>query len=385
MAFQESSAPLVAHVIFRLDVGGLENGLINIINHMPVDRYRHAIVCLSTYTDFRKRLKEPGRVPIVAINKREGKDLAAYLRLWRVFRSLRPDIVHTRNLGTLEGAIVAALAGVPRRIHGEHGWDVVDLHGDRRKYRVLRRICRPFVSRYMAVSEHLAGWLTEQVGISSQRMEQIYNGVDSTKFHPHGNGREPLPIPGFADTDTVVVGTVGRMCAVKDQVTLAKAYVRLVGASPSAAQRLRLVMVGDGPLLEDVRRIVEAADVHSHVWLPGKRDDVARLLRGFDVFVLPSLNEGISNTILEAMATGLPVVATDVGGSRELVQSGETGALVPAGDSDIMAQAIETYCNSAELRKRHGRAGRRRVKEKFSMQVMVQGYAALYDGVLGTS
>ena len=112
--------PLIAHVIYRFGIGGLENGLVNLINNMPAGRYRHAIICLTDYTDFRNRLKSQD-IPVIAVHKRDGKDFSAYVRLWKIFRKLRPDFVHTRNLGTVDVAIPAALAGVRYRIHGEHG------------------------------------------------------------------------------------------------------------------------------------------------------------------------------------------------------------------------------------------------------------------------
>jgi glycosyltransferase involved in cell wall biosynthesis len=129
--------------------------------------------------------------------------------------------------------------------------------------------------------------------------------------------------------------------------------------------------------------IVDSAGVGDIVWMPGERDDIPDVLKGIDVFVLPSLNEGISNTILEAMATGLPVVATDVGGNPELVQSEQTGFLVPAGDTDAMASAIRRYLERPELIVKHGKAARRMVEAEFGLQDMVDKYLAAYDAVMG--
>lgn len=131
--------PLVAHIIHRLDVGGMENGLVNLINHMPAERYRHAIVCMTRYTDFSQRIHRDD-VSLHALHKREGKDLGVHRRLHRLLRSLRPAIVHTRNLATLEAQATAAAAGVRARIHGEHGWDIGDLDGARTKHRLMRRL-----------------------------------------------------------------------------------------------------------------------------------------------------------------------------------------------------------------------------------------------------
>jgi glycosyltransferase involved in cell wall biosynthesis len=171
---------------------------------------------------------------------------------------------------------------------------------------------------------------------------------------------------------------------VKDPLTLARAFVRLMQATPGSEQRLRLVMVGDGPLRERARMLLAEAGVDQYAWLPGERNDVASIMRSFDLFVLPSLAEGISNTILEAMASGLPVLATAVGGSPELVQAGVTGTLVPRDDPESMARAMRAYAESAELCRRHGMEARRTIERRFGMDAMVNAYMAVYDQLLAT-
>lgn len=375
--------PLIAHAIFRLDVGGLENGLVNLVNNLPAERFRHAIICLEGFSErFRLRLKRAD-VEIHALGKRAGKDPALALRLFKLLRRLRPDILHTRNLGTLECQFVGAAAGVRHRVHGEHGWDVVDLHGDRRRYRWLRRASTLVVHRYVPMSRHLQRWLESRVGVPAERIVQIYNGVETARFAPGGPDRRAVLPAGFADADSVVVGTVGRLSAVKDQLTLARAFAHLVQESP-AASKLKLVVVGDGPLREPLRELVTSAGIESSVWLAGMRDDVPALLQALDVFVLPSLNEGISNTILEAMATGLPVVATDVGGNAELVLPERNGLLCPAQDPAAMAAALRRYVEDPALRAAHGAEGRQRVLREFALATMVERYSALYSELLAT-
>jgi sugar transferase (PEP-CTERM/EpsH1 system associated) len=372
--------PLIAHVIVNLDVGGLENGLVNLVNRIPAARYRQTIVCLTTYSDFKNRIRRDD-VEVFATRKRDGKDLGNYGRLWKLFRTLRPAIVHTRNLGTIDAVFPAKLAGVPAIVHGEHGWDVHDAAGTNTKYRWLRRVCAPLIDRQIAVSRDLAAWLTRRVRIPPERVIQVYNGVDTDKFRPAHGGRTGLPA-GFADPDSFVVGTVGRMAEIKDPVNLARAFRQLYEAAGSERRHLRLVMVGDGPLQEDVNRALAGSEARAVTWLPGRRDDIDEVLRGLDLFVLPSRNEGISNTILEAMATGLPVVATDVGGNPELVTAGSTGALVPAADASALAAALRGYVDAPELARTNGAAGRERVLRDFSIDTMVSKYLAIYDSVL---
>lgn len=378
-----AAPPLVAHVIYSLGVGGLENGLVNLLNHMPRDRYRHAIVCLQGYTDFSRRLHRDD-VPIYALGKREGKDWGLYRRLAGLLRQLRPDIVHTRNLAALEGQVVAAFSVQARRVHGEHGRDIFDVAGRNTKYNLLRRLVRPFVHRYTAVSLDLERWLVDAIGVPPGRISQIYNGVDIKKFSPRmgDSAAAPWP-PGFATPSQFVVGSVGRMAEIKDHPTLVRAAIELLQTQPALREGLRVAIIGDGPTRARCETLVEKAGLQDCFWFAGEREDIPALMQGMNLFVLPSLGEGISNTILEAMATALPVVATRVGGNIELVAEGINGTLVPAADPRAMARAIGAYLMDPALVQRQGLANRKKVESQFSMQSMVHGYMSVYDCVLG--
>jgi sugar transferase (PEP-CTERM/EpsH1 system associated) len=374
--------PLIAHVVYRFDVGGLENGVVNLINQLPRESYRHAVVALTEVTDFSGRVRRDD-VRFVALNKRPGHGFRLFPRLFGLFRELRPTVVHTRNLAALEASVPAWLAGVPVRVHGEHGRDMGDLEGTSRRYQRIRRLYRPFVSRYVALSKDLEQYLGRNVGVDSRRIVQIYNGVDTVRFAPPIAGRARIEGCPFTDDALWLVGTVGRLQEVKDQVTLAEAFVRAVKREP-ARTRMRLVIVGDGPLKPRVEKVLDAAGMRRLAWLPGARDDVPEILRGLDCFVLPSLAEGISNTILEAMSCGLPVVATRVGGNPELVDDGVTGRLVPPVDAEAMVAALSCYYDDPALARKHGRAGRHSVLQRFSLDRMVADYLHLYDGLIAS-
>ena len=372
--------PCIAHVVYRFDVGGLENGVVNLVNHLPSDSYRHAIVALTEVTDFRQRIRRDD-VQFFSLHKGPGHGFRLYPRLFKLFRDLAPAIVHTRNLAALEASVPAWFAGVPARVHGEHGRDVGDLDGSNRRYQRVRRLYRPFVTRYVALSKDLADYLRGPVGVASVRVAQIYNGVDTTRFAPAPHGRIPIAGCPFTAPDLWLVGTVGRMKDVKDQVTLAEAFAAAVRRHPAGA-RMRLVMAGSGPLRDRVDNVLAAAGLSDRAWLPGDHADVPDLLRGLNCFVLPSLAEGVSNTILEAMATGIPIVATRVGGNPELIDDGVTGRLVPATNAETMATAILGYFDDPALGRRHGRAARQVAVQRFSLERMVKDYQSLYDGLL---
>lgn len=373
-------APLIAHVLYRLDVGGLENGLVNLVNNLPSTQFRHAIVCLSDYTDFSKRITNPD-VALFAIRKPRGNSPRMHWRVWRLLRRLEPCLLHSRNLAALECQITAALAGVPARVHSEHGRDMGDLDGRNRVDLGIRRALRPLIHRTIALSRDLEKYLLDTVQVDGARLHQIYNGVDTNRFRPAAE-RPRLPHAMFDQPDTIVIGTIGRMEPVKDPLNLARAFVRCARSMPDLRERLRLVMVGDGSLRTQVEATLAAAGLSGQAWLPGARGGIDEILRGLDIFVLPSLSEGISNTILEAMASGLPIVATRTGGNPELVQDGETGLLPPPGNDEALAQAIMRYVREPGLRTSHGAHARQVALERYSLGNMVSRYADIYRELL---
>ena len=376
----DDKRPLIAHIIYRLDTGGLENGVVNLINHMPANLYRHAVIALTEVTDFKNRIQRDD-VLFISLNKAPGHGIWLFPKLFRIFRQLRPAIVHSRNLAALEAQLPAWAAGVPVRIHSEHGRDVEDINGSKTTYRWVRRFYRPFVSYYLALSRDLAQYLIGIIRVPPNKVLQVYNGVDSIRFHSGSADQTAVGCP-FSRPEHWLVGTVGRMQTVKDQPTLARAFIRALEIAPTLRQRLRLVMVGDGPLRDECRQLLETAGVGELAWLPGERKDIPEIMRGFDCCVLPSLSEGISNTILEAMASGLPVIATDVGGNADLVIAGKTGQVIPAADPEAMAQEIVHLATQTDIARNMGRAGRLVAEEKFSMKAMVAAYQGTYDKFL---
>jgi sugar transferase (PEP-CTERM/EpsH1 system associated) len=375
--------PLVMHIVYHFDIGGLENGIVNLLNHMPVHAYRHAVVSLTDVTGFSQRVRRDD-IEFIALHKRPGHGLWLYPRLYALMRERRPAIVHTRNLAALEAVVPAWLARVPVRLHGEHGRDMNDLDGGSRKYQWVRRAYRPFVSHYFALSRDLAGYLIGKIGVAHRRVTQVYNGVDIDVFTPAGV--QPAAIAGcpFDPARHWLVGTVGRMQAVKDQPTLVRAFLRALQQQPALRERMRLVIVGEGPLRAQCLLMLGQAGAAELAWLPGERDDVADVMRGLNCFVLPSLAEGISNTILEAMASGLPIIATAVGGNADLVTHGKTGEVVAPGDVEAMAGAVARFAGAPQQAAAMGRAGRAKVKAQFSLQAMVQSYRRAYDRHLAT-
>ncbi len=368
--------PLIAHVLFRFDYGGLENGVVNLINGLPAEAFRHAVIALTEATAFASRIARAD-VSVHALNKRAGNDPAMLLRLYRLLRTLRPAIVHTRNLPTIEGAFVARLAGVGRRIHGEHGWDVYDPDGSSRKYRALRRLMNPAIHRFVALSSELEEWLVRTVGIAPGKVVRICNGVDTEHFAPAPGARNASLHGGRFPSASVIVGSVTRFGAIKDPLNLVRAFV--AARREPLGSPLRLVMLGDGVLKADAERMLADAGLTADAWLPGSRDDVAPMLREFDIFALGSAREGISNTVLEAMASGLPVIASATGGNLELIEDGVSGRLVPPRDAAALTRALLEYASNPNLRAAHGAAARARARGSYSLRQMLAAYQELYN------
>ena len=182
----------MVHIVYRFDVGGLENGVVNLINRMT--DWRHAVVALTEAEPaFRARVQRDD-VSFMSLHQPPGHGYKTYPALLRVLRQLQPHVVHTRNLAALEMQVAAWWAGVPLRVHGEHGRDAEDPDGRSRKHQWLRRLYRPFVHHYVALSRDLDAYLVDTLGFSRRAVTQIFNGVDIDRFAPTAPPTRP---PGW--------------------------------------------------------------------------------------------------------------------------------------------------------------------------------------------
>jgi sugar transferase (PEP-CTERM/EpsH1 system associated) len=363
------SQKLVFHLIYRFDVGGLETVLVNLINSLPADDFKHVIVSLTDSSVQMKSSIKVNNVELIDLHKQPGNDPKIHFKLWQLFRQYRPNILHSYNIATLEYQFVAFLAGVPFRIHAEHGRDIFDLDGSNKKYQIFRRVLNPFVHYWIPVSQELATWLKQTVKIPEAKIKLIYNGIDLDLYKPVAR----LPKSVFT------VGTVGRAVPVKNQVMLIQAVELLLKQQPDLKNKLRLIIVGDGELLPKLRAYIDENQLQENIKLLGERHDVYEILKTIDLFVLPSLAEGIALTLLEAMASGLPIIATNVGGNPELITSGENGQLVPSQNVELLATAILSYLTDFSGCKKQGVISRKKVETNFSLHAMAQSYLTVYD------
>ncbi len=348
----------VAHVTLGLDVGGQERLLVEMARHRDMARFDWTVVVLGGRGILAEALEATG-VRVVALAEPAGFRLGLWRRLAELFRAEHLDVVHTHDDRPLIYGMPAAWwAGVPKRIHTQHHGR---LPGISWRQRFLIRRAARFADHFVCVSEDSARFMIEQ-GVAKERVRTIHNGIDLTRF----------AFQGPCDDGPIV--TVARLSPEKDVANLLRAAARVVAGDPQA----RFEIAGDGPCRAELVQLATELSLTDRVIFHGEVRDIPALLARARLFVLPSQTEGISLTLLEAMARGLPVVATRVGGTPEVVEAGVTGMLVPARDPEALAQAILALLADRERGRQMGRAGRTRVENYFDIRTMTNRYEALY-------
>jgi sugar transferase (PEP-CTERM/EpsH1 system associated) len=362
----------ILHVVHSFSAGGLENGIVNIINRSP-EHLVHELCLLSKSGEFIHRLKRP--VLVHEMNKKSGNSLRLVLQLRELFRNCKADIIHTRNWSAFDGVAALCLMPRPALIHSEHGRDMSDPEGTLYRRNLARRLSAFRARRFVAVSKDLYTWLRDTVRIPISKLTLIPNGVDSERFSP-GRDFELRRELGIGASE-FVVGAIGRLDPIKNHQGL----IRAVQLLQENGHPVRLVIVGDGPLRSDIECSAQSSLVAPKALVLGYRPDVERFYRIFDAFVLNSFAEGMSNTLLEAMASGLPIVCTAVGGNVELFPNPQTGVLVRAGEDRALAEALYKYLTSTHERSMNADRARHLAVENFSIRNMIHEYTSLYESV----
>ncbi|MBC7360633.1 MAG: glycosyltransferase [Desulfacinum sp.] len=359
--------PRIVHVLSSFHTGGMERVVASLVGRLR--EYEHVLVCMSR-AGAATGLLPPG-TPVVELDKPPGNPPFFLVRLAAELRRWRPDLLCTYNWAGMDAVAAARLGGVGPVLHNEHGWVMDDLDGRNGKRLVVRRLLSSGMDAVVCVSKQMEHWLSRIVRVRCP-VVQIYNGVDTELFRP-GDGpgtlRRELGLPD----DSFLLGIVARLDPIKNHVCLFRAVDLLRRRHPG----VHLVVAGDGPMMEALR-----AQAGDGIHLLGERKDIPDILKNLDLFVLPSLMEGISMTLLEAMASGIPVAAFRVGGNPEIIEDGLTGCLLEDGDPELLARAVESYLRQPEKGREQGRRGRRAVLERFSLEAMTAAYDALYRSML---
>lgn len=302
--------------------------------------------------------------------------LSPVFRLRRLLAETAPDVVHTHNfLSHLHAAPAAGMLGIPV-VHTKHGRAV----NPGRLGAPLRRMLYERSARIVAVSAETAGRLAELSGIDRERIGVVYNGIDTGLLAPGDAAaekraaRRSLGLP----EEAIVIGAVSRLDPVKDHPAMLRAFARATDGRPDAL----FVIVGDGPKRGAIEALAAELALGDRLVMAGFREDVRPWLRAMDLFLQPSFREGLSLTILEAAAAGVPIVATAVGGTPEIIEDGASGTLVPAGDDEALAGAIGRFLADPAPFERMAAAALERARRLFSIEGMTAAYEKLYREVL---
>ncbi len=353
----------ICHLSVSLKTGGLERILAGMATHTDRTQYQMDFVAMREAGRFADEIRNAGGDVLTLGPMNRFRMLR---RLKAHFQSKGYDVVHTHNAYPhLYGTIAARAARVPVIVNTRHGQHI----GHGWKSRFLSRMAGYWSHRLIAVSDDAAALSIYPDGLPPSKVVRIWNGIDVSDFEFRGSSGRPLAV------------TVARLAPEKDIATAIEAIAIAVRAVPE----LRLRIIGDGELRSTLEQLVVRRNIEHHVEFLGERRDIPELLAECGFYVSSSLSEGISLTILEAMAVGLPVVATDVGGNREIVHQPDLGLLVPKADPARLAQAMIDMCQHRDRWGSMGRACRQRVVAHFDIRHMVSQYESLYRELLGQS
>ena len=359
----------IAHIFLTLKIGGMEKVGIDLIEKLDPRKYENHIICLDELGSLGQQLVDKG-YSIAVFHKGMGFKVKVIWKLVRYFKKNHIKIVHTNNPAPhFWGGIAAWLAGVKVRIHTKHGRNFS--HMPRRV--LLNRFSAFFSTKVITVSGDVARLTIDVEKVPRKKVKIIYNGIDVEHFKDDGFDQSYKKSLGFP-MDSYIIGSIARFNRDKDFETLVEAFAKIYTKYPHAW----LLLVGGGETLSDIKQLVNDLGLNQRVIFTGYRSDIKELLSLMDMYVLSTHTEGISISLLEALAMEKPAIATNVGGNGEIIEDRQNGILVPENDSDALAQSMATLIDNPELAREYGRKGRETVIEKFSLQNLVKEYEAIY-------
>lgn len=368
-----TQAPKIHYLLPELKLGGAEKHVIRLAAGLRKKGYEVGITCLFREGALAEEARGEG-IPLVCLNLpyRWGPATFLSLRQWLLAR--RPDILHTYLFGFhFFAGLPARLLKVPVIVSSRReiaGWQ-------KKRHRMLESLGNFFVDRVVCCSKAVEEWTLKKEYIQPERLVTLHNGVDMTRFNPS------LKNPGFRrnlgiPVNAFVVGTVANIAIEKGYPYLLEAAEQILRENP----RLWFLFVGFGPLEKEMKERARQIKGCEQIIFSGARSDIPELMREMDLFVLASIREGFPNVLLEVMAMGKPVVATDVGGIPELIESGTDGLLVPAKNGEALAEALRSLLKDPEKAGALGRSGQEKIRNHFSLDRMVEQYEALYLSLL---
>lgn len=366
------------YVINGLGVGGAERNLVEFLKHTDHQKYAVRVCSVGQGGPLQSDIEAMG-IPVDVLTKRQKFDVTLIFRLANLLRSTHTEIVTTILFyADVVGAFAARLAGVPTVVSWSAGSTPKGSKNSKLRHVLSYKIIRYFINTMVAVSDATREFMIRERSIPEERIVRVWYGVDLSKFSCGRNGITKRRELGLKETDRVI-GVVARLTEQKGHMYLIEAVAEIIDKFPN----LKVLFVGDGPLRTELVSKVERLGLHQNFFFLGTRHDVKELLHVFEIFVLPSLWEGLPNVLLEAMACAKPIIATAVDGSPEAVVHGDTGLLVPPRDPRALAQALTQLLSDPEKLDSMSRQARLRAEEFFSIQKQVENFDKLYDRLLG--
>ncbi len=362
----------VCHLVYSFEVGGLERVIANCIGALDSQKYRHTIIALTNVGDFFSEIK--GNVESYSLQKREGNDFGTHIKLYKVLKKIKPDVLHSYNLSTIEYQWVAFFTRIKLRIHAEHGRDSYDMLGDVKKYQILRKVMSPFINYFISVSEDLHGWLKNDVNISEKKLSLITNGIDTDYYQPFDNNKIHNNFDG-----KFIFGHVSRLHPIKNQEFLLESFKLACDNSEKFKETCILIIVGDGPDRDKLNeKVANSGTLQNRVIFTGSKKNVKDYYNLFDVFVMSSLAEGIPLTLLESMSMATPHLVTSVGGIKEVVTPDVTGISLDDNEKQFLSQKMIALFESKDELDNMASNARLRVVEQYSLHKMVDSYDRIY-------
>ncbi len=375
MEMFSQSRPRLLYVVNSLNPGGTER-LVEQMSQAFARELDVSVICLDEPGLWASGLRQRG-IPVHCMYRQPGLDIGIALKLARHCRRHRISIIHAHQCTPWFYAALSRLFySSPRLLLEEHGRFFPEVV-NRKRALFNKAVIGPLTHRFVAVSGDVRKRLVEYEGLLCSRIEVVYNGVVPNPALD-GTQRDPLRRSLGFGPDDFLVGTAGRFDPIKNLPML----LHGIASAREKTACFRGLLLGDGPIFEEIRELRDHLGLSDHVVMPGHRDDARRLIQCMDLFVLPSFSEGTSMALLEAMAAGVPVAVTAVGGNPEVVIGGQTGWVVPSGSVQDLASAILDAASHPQKAFEFGEAGRKRFEENFTREKMLQSYRMIYSELL---
>jgi glycosyltransferase involved in cell wall biosynthesis len=353
-----------------LSIGGLQQVIVNICRTINRDKFDISVLCLRDLGEFTMEVESMGIKVFYLPQKDKGTDYLSFLKVARILRNEKIDIIHTHNTQPfLDGTIGAFLSGVKTIVHTDHARDFPD----KKRYMVAEWLMSRFAYKVVGVSDHTSLNLIKYEHISPEKIITIFNGIDELKYN--------IKIDKMKKRKTLGIKLNGPVIGLGVRLSHQKGITHLLQAMPSIIKKipnLSLVIAGKGELLEELQMETNSLDIQDHVFWVGPRLDMPELLKLFDLYVLPSLWEGMPMVLIEAMASGCPIIATDVGGNSSVIKQGVNGSLIRAGNSAELAMEVVRVLSDKELIRKYISNSLNRFYSLFSARTMTEKYEKLY-------